>query len=84
MGANPEQACFGFNLFCRSHDGFTLYDLVSYNQKHNMANGHNNADGAAENFSWNCGKEGNEDITEEIIKLRKKQAKNFCVLLLHF
>ena len=42
------------------HDGFTLYDLVSYDRKHNQANGHNNTDGPEENFSWNCGWEGDE------------------------
>ncbi len=67
--------------YVNSHDGFTLYDLVSYNQKHNIANGHNNTDGAQENYSWNCGKEGSEDVPAEIMELRKKQAKNFCVLL---
>jgi len=43
-----------------SHDGFTLYDLVCYNQKNNWKNGHNNQDGMNENCSWNCGHEGNE------------------------
>jgi glycogen operon protein len=63
------------------HDGFTLYDLVSFNQKHNFVNGHYNLDGPAENFSWNCGKEGIEDVPADILALRKKQAKNFAVLL---
>jgi len=67
--------------YINSHDGFTLYDLVSYNQKHNMANGHDNLDGTNENYSWNCGKEGSEDLPAEIMRLRKQQAKNFCTLL---
>lgn len=67
--------------YINAHDGFTLYDLVSYNQKHNVANGHNNSDGAQENFSWNCGREGSEDLPPEVLELRKKQARNFCVLL---
>ena len=44
------------------HDGFTLYDLVAYNQKHNQANGENNLDGMDENYSWNCGVEGDTDL----------------------
>jgi glycogen operon protein len=64
------------------HDGFTLYDLVSYNAKHNEANGHANTDGTADNFSWNCGWEGDEGVPAEVVTLRKRQAKNFCCLLL--
>jgi isoamylase len=67
--------------FITSHDGFTLYDLVSYNQKWNWANGHDNTDGMAENHSWNCGWEGNEGVPPEVVKLRKQQIKNFCCLL---
>jgi isoamylase len=66
-----------------SHDGFTLYDLVSYNDRHNEANGNNNQDGTADNFSWNCGVEGDAGVTPEIRALRLKQAKNlFCLLML--
>ena len=65
-----------------SHDGFTLYDLVSYNQKNNWRNGHNNLDGMKENYSWNCGHEGNEGASAEVLALRRKQVKNFCCLLL--
>ena len=65
-----------------SHDGFTLYDLVSYNQKNNWNNGHNNQDGMDENFSWNCGHEGDEDAPVAVLALRRKQVKNFCCLLL--
>ena len=65
-----------------SHDGFTLYDLVSYNQKNNWANRHNNQDGMNENHSWNCGHEGNEGAPDSVLVLRRKQVKNFCCLLL--
>jgi isoamylase len=65
-----------------SHDGFTLYDLVSYNAPHNEANGHNNADGPADNYSWNCGSEGDKDLLPEVAALRKRQAKNICCLLM--
>lgn len=64
-----------------SHDGFTLYDLVAYNQKRNWRNGHGNTDGAEENYSWNCGWEGDEGAPPEVVKLRKQQIKNFCCLL---
>ena len=46
--------------YVTSHDGFTLYDLVSYNQKRNWANGNKNQDGMDDNYSWNCGHEGDE------------------------
>jgi len=65
-----------------SHDGFTLYDLVSYNQKNNWKNGHNNRDGMEENYSWNCGHEGDDGAPAEVLALRRKQVKNFCCLLL--
>ncbi|HRO57885.1 MAG TPA: isoamylase [Burkholderiaceae bacterium] len=64
-----------------SHDGFTLYDLVTYSRKHNWANGHGNTDGADENFSWNCGWEGDEDAPPEVVELRRRQVKNFCCVL---
>lgn len=67
--------------YVTSHDGFTLYDLVSYNEKRNSANGHNNTDGPTENYSWNCGGEGDDNVSHEILKLRKQQIKNFCCLL---
>ncbi len=67
--------------FITCHDGFTLYDLYSYNQKHNEANGWNNTDGADDNRSWNCGREG-DTSDPEILKLRKKLMKNaFAVLM---
>jgi len=64
------------------HDGFTLYDLVSYNHKHNWENGHANRDGMDANYSWNCGHEGDEDTPAEVLSLRRKQAKNFLCLLM--
>jgi isoamylase len=67
--------------FITSHDGFTLYDLVAYNQKRNWANGLGNKDGMPENYSWNCGWEGEENVPPEVLKLRKQQIKNFCCLL---
>lgn len=68
--------------YITSHDGFTLYDLVAYTHKRNWANGHGNTDGADENFSWNCGWEGEEGAPIEVRELRKRQVKNFCCLLL--
>ncbi len=68
--------------YVTSHDGFTLYDLVSYNGKHNWKNGHNNQDGMDDNYSWNCGHEGEEGAPPEVLALRSKQVKNFCCLLL--
>ena len=65
--------------FVTCHDGFTLNDLVSYNDKHNEANGHSNTDGANDNNSWNCGVEGPSDDAE-IEALRNRQVKNFMVL----
>ena len=67
--------------YVTAHDGFTLYDLVAYNQKRNWANGHRNTDGPAENYSWNCGSEGDEDVSANVIELRMRQIKNFCALL---
>jgi glycogen operon protein len=67
--------------FITCHDGFTLKDLVSYNHKHNEANLEDNKDGANENYSWNCGFEGETD-DEDITRLRKQLIKNFfCSLL---
>lgn len=67
--------------FLTCHDGFTLYDLYAYNQKHNEANGWNNTDGANDNNSWNCGAEGETD-DPAVLALRERMAKNaFTVLL---
>lgn len=65
--------------FVTCHDGFTLYDLVSYNHKHNQANGEDNRDGTDANWSWNCGTEGPTD-DPAVQSLRIKQAKNFFTL----
>ncbi len=66
--------------FVTCHDGFTLEDLVSYNHKHNEANGENNQDGCWDNLSWNCGVEGPTD-DPDIIALREKQKRNFIITL---
>jgi isoamylase len=67
--------------FITCHDGFTLYDLLSYNTKHNEANGEGNRDGTDDNNSWNCGAEGDTN-DGEVLRLRKKLAKNhICHLL---
>jgi glycogen operon protein len=73
----PEQSI----NFVTCHDGFTLNDLVSYNQKHNEANGEGNRDGADDNRSWNCGVEGpsNDPAVE---KLRNRQVKNLLTIML--
>jgi isoamylase len=67
--------------FVTCHDGFTLRDLVSYNNKHNELNGHGNTDGADDNNSWNCGVEG-EASDPEILAIRLRQMKNFLAILL--
>ena len=67
--------------FITCHDGFTLNDLVSYNEKHNEANGEENRDGANDNNSWNCGAEGTTNDVE-IVSLRRRQIKNAIALLL--
>src|SRR6202035_5255402 len=67
--------------FITCHDGFTLHDLVSYNEKHNEANGEENRDGASDNNSWNCGHEGPTD-DPAINALRERQKRNFIATLL--
>jgi glycogen operon protein len=66
--------------FVTSHDGFTLHDLVSYNEKHNEANGENNRDGENHNRSWNCGAEGPTE-NDDIITLRERQKRNLLTTL---
>src|SRR5579875_1671142 len=66
--------------FVTAHDGFTLQDLVSYNDKHNDANGENNEDGESHNRSWNCGVEGPADDME-VVALREQQKRNFLTTL---
>ena len=73
----PEQSI----NFITCHDGFTLNDLVSYNQKNNLANRENNRDGSNENYSWNCGIEGITN-SPEIESLRNRQVKNFLAVTL--
>ncbi|HUS08466.1 MAG TPA: isoamylase [Bryobacteraceae bacterium] len=83
----PDDREFGFrpfqsvNYIC-SHDGFNMRDLVSYNQKHNEANGNNNNDGPDDNYSWNCGWEGDQNVPPPVVELRKRQVKNMCALLM--
>jgi glycogen operon protein len=77
LGRRPS-SCVNF---LTAHDGFTLNDLVSYNDKHNDANGEGNRDGSSDNRSWNCGAEGaTED--PEIKRLRERQIRNFLATLL--
>ncbi|PSB45117.1 glycogen debranching enzyme GlgX [Cyanosarcina cf. burmensis CCALA 770] len=67
--------------FITAHDGFTLNDLVSYNEKHNEANGEESRDGESHNRSWNCGAEGETDDSE-VLQLRERQRRNFLVTLM--
>jgi len=75
-----RKPCASIN-FVTAHDGFTLHDLVSYNTKHNEANGEDNRDGVDENYSWNHGVEGPTD-DPAIIALRERQKRNFLATLL--
>ena len=74
----PEQSI----NFVTCHDGFTLNDLVSYNDKHNEANGEDNRDGANDNRSWNCGVEGPTRRSRRSRTLRNRQVKNFLTVTL--
>jgi len=76
-GRNPSASI----NFVTAHDGFTLRDLVSYNEKHNIANGEDNRDGESHNRSWNCGAEGETDDLK-ILQIRARQQRNFLVTLL--
>lgn len=83
----PDERMHAFHPFqsvnyVTCHDGFTLYDLVSYDRKRNQANGHDNTDGPQENYSWSCGWDGDEGVPPDVMELRKRQAKNFCCLML--
>ncbi|BCJ95769.1 glycogen operon protein GlgX homolog [Anaerocolumna cellulosilytica] len=75
---NPEQ--WGVVNYITNHDGFTLMDLVSYDIRHNEANGEKNLDGMEYNYSWNCGKEG-VTKNKKIVALRRKQIRNALTLL---
>ena len=69
--------------FLTAHDGFTMYDLVAYDHRHNWANGWDNTDGHHANRSWNCGWEGDVDVPDEVMTLRRRQLRNaVCLLLL--
>ena len=78
---NNARRPFASINFITAHDGFTLNDLVSYNEKHNQANGEENQDGANDNRSWNCGAEGPTD-DEVVNSLRDRQKRNFLSTLL--
>ena len=67
--------------FLTCHDGFTLYDLYAYNEKHNWNNGWNNTDGSNNNRSWNCGEEG-ETSNTEVQTLRRRMIRNACAVLM--
>lgn len=67
--------------FVTAHDGFTLKDIVSYNDKHNLSNGEDNRDGANDNYSWNCGLEGETD-NDLVNNLREQQIKNAIAILM--
>lgn len=77
---NKRKPCHSIN-FVIAHDGFTLYDLVSYNDKHNDANGEGGNDGTNDNFSWNCGAEG-ETADANVLARRNRQMKNFHLALI--
>ena len=78
---NDTRRPFASVNFVTAHDGFTLRDLVSYNEKHNEANGENNADGESYNRSWNCGAEGDSE-DPEALRCRARQQRNFLTTLL--
>ncbi|MFC5748797.1 glycogen debranching enzyme, partial [Actinomadura rugatobispora] len=77
---NSSRRPFASINFVTCHDGFTMHDLVSYDTKHNEANGENNRDGTDDNRSWNCGTEGPTDDTG-ILTLRARQRRNFLATL---
>jgi glycogen operon protein len=79
-GHNGRQPYASIN-FVTAHDGFTLHDLVSYNEKHNEANGENNQDGSNDNLSWNSGAEGPTDDAA-ILALRRRRIRNFLATLI--
>jgi glycogen operon protein len=78
---NTTRLPFASINFITAHDGFTLHDLVSYDQKHNQDNGEDNQDGTDDNRSWNCGHEGPTD-DPDILALRARQQRNFLTTLL--
>lgn len=83
-GSEKNESYAGYNSsvnFLTCHDGFTMYDLYSYNEKHNLANGWNNTDGTDDNRSWNCGMEG-DTSDPEILTLRYRMMRNACAALM--
>jgi glycogen operon protein len=80
MYADDGRSPYASINFITAHDGFTLRDLVSYNEKHNEDNGEDNRDGADHNRSWNCGVEGETD-DPEVLSLRHRQAANLMATL---
>ncbi|MCI8918768.1 MAG: glycogen debranching protein GlgX [Eubacterium sp.] len=79
---DPNAPVHNFPInFITCHDGFTLHDLYSYNEKHNDANGWDNTDGCDNNYSWNCGVEG-KTMDPAVLALRKRMVKNACAVLL--
>ncbi len=84
MFPDDSKSYAGYNScvnFLTCHDGFTLYDLYSYNEKHNENNGWDNTDGADDNQSWNCGAEGETD-DPEVLTLRYRMIRNACAVLM--
>jgi glycogen operon protein len=81
-GAGSEGAAVLPVNYIACHDGFCLYDLLSYERRRNHANGHGNRDGPADDRSWNHGWEGDEGVPEEVVALRVRQAKNLLGLTL--
>ncbi|MCB7318487.1 glycogen debranching protein [Lacrimispora sp. 210928-DFI.3.58] len=82
--SNGDSNYAGYNScvnFLTCHDGFTLYDLYSYNEKHNLANGWNNTDGSNDNRCWNCGEEG-ETNDPAVLSLRFRMIRNACAILM--
>ena len=84
MFPDDSKSYAGYNScvnFLTCHDGFTLYDLYSYNEKHNEKNGWSNRDGSDDNRSWNCGAEGETD-DPEVLSLRWRMIRNACAVLM--
>lgn len=79
--ARRNPARHGVINYMANHNGFTLMDLVSYDEKHNEANGEANRDGSSVNYSWNCGEEG-PSRKKRLLKLRSRQLRNAFVILL--
>lgn len=76
----PDQGPLKSVNFVAVHDGFTLFDVCSFSEKHNSSNGENSRDGCSDNKSWNCGEEG-LNVSEKVMKLRLRQMRNFYLAL---